>query len=119
MCVPPTPDRCATPRRRVVVRVRKDAASARRLFLSGACAGCSSTFPGDGDADSGIDRILRALFAAEHRIGLFVADEDLLLGIELQPPAQDHRRSESTRLNSSHVKISYAAFCLNKKTMGT
>src|SRR5690606_39380919 len=24
-------------------------------------------------------------------------------------------RSESTRLNSSHVKISYAAFCLKKK----
>src|SRR5690606_40983405 len=25
-------------------------------------------------------------------------------------------RSESTRLNSSHVKISYAVFCLKKKT---
>src|SRR5690606_14419027 len=25
------------------------------------------------------------------------------------------RRSEETRLNSSHVKISYAVFCLNKK----
>src|SRR5690606_41300687 len=25
------------------------------------------------------------------------------------------RRSESTRLNSSHVKISYAVFCLKKK----
>src|SRR5690606_41852686 len=26
-----------------------------------------------------------------------------------------HRRSEGTRLNSSHVKISYAVFCLKKK----
>src|SRR5438067_13628030 len=26
------------------------------------------------------------------------------------------RRSESTRLNSSHVSISYAVFCLKKKT---
>src|SRR5690606_41683654 len=29
-----------------------------------------------------------------------------------QPPAQDRK---STRLNSSHVKISYAVFCLKKK----
>src|SRR5207253_6558089 len=32
--------------------------------------------------------------------------------------AQDHRASDrkSTRLNSSHVAISYAVFCLKKKT---
>src|SRR6266511_5985462 len=29
------------------------------------------------------------------------------------------RRSESTRLNSSHVKISYAVFCLKKKKLGS
>src|SRR5690606_40028013 len=29
-----------------------------------------------------------------------------------EPPAQDRK---STRLNSSHVKISYAVFCLKKK----
>src|SRR5690606_40774090 len=28
----------------------------------------------------------------------------------------DHRDRKSTRLNSSHVKISYAVFCLKKKT---
>src|SRR5690606_40312132 len=30
---------------------------------------------------------------------------------------QIHRDRKSTRLNSSHVKISYAVFCLNKKTI--
>src|SRR5436309_15305063 len=34
----------------------------------------------------------------------------------LPPGTPPHiRRSESTRLNSSHVKISYAVFCLKKK----
>src|SRR6266511_4753923 len=30
-------------------------------------------------------------------------------------PALEHRDRKSTRLNSSHVKISYAVFCLKKK----
>src|SRR5436305_10969128 len=35
-------------------------------------------------------------------------------------PAQPSRRDrKSTRLNSSHVRISYAVFCLKKKTAGT
>src|SRR5690606_41884470 len=33
--------------------------------------------------------------------------------INTQPRSQDRK---STRLNSSHVKISYAVFCLKKKT---
>src|SRR5690606_39379671 len=42
------------------------------------------------------------------------AEEDLGLGIE----GVDHQGVDrkSTRLNSSHVKISYAVFCLKKKT---
>src|SRR5690606_41344582 len=35
-----------------------------------------------------------------------------------RPPVQDHEVAgdrKSTRLNSSHVKISYAVFCLKKK----
>src|SRR5439155_20444361 len=31
------------------------------------------------------------------------------------PGAEDHRDRKSTRLNSSHVAISYAVFCLKKK----
>src|SRR5690606_40561054 len=36
--------------------------------------------------------------------------------LRLQRPAPDRR---STRLNSSHVKISYAVFCLKKKKTAT
>src|SRR5690606_42021946 len=32
-----------------------------------------------------------------------------------RPPDHRHRDRKSTRLNSSHVKISYAVFCLKKK----
>src|SRR5262245_62612884 len=39
-------------------------------------------------------------FAASHPFGVFVAPED----------------RKSTRLNSSHLGISYAVFCLKKKT---
>src|SRR5690606_41564619 len=34
-----------------------------------------------------------------------------------QQPGRDVRDRKSTRLNSSHVKISYAVFCLKKKWM--
>src|SRR5690606_41824050 len=33
-----------------------------------------------------------------------------------RPASGAHRDRKSTRLNSSHVKISYAVFCLKKKT---
>src|SRR5690606_41309008 len=53
----------------------------------------------------------------------YVPPADAAVGHELHPrlPVEAHRvRSadrdrKSTRLNSSHVKISYAAFCLKKK----
>src|SRR5690242_21456659 len=32
-----------------------------------------------------------------------------------RPPASGHRDRKSTRLNSSHMSISYAVFCLKKK----
>src|SRR5690625_6988566 len=38
---------------------------------------------------------------------------DLGHGLQFMPAAQDRK---STRLNSSHVAISYAVFCLKKKT---
>src|SRR5690606_41264157 len=49
-------------------------------------------------------------------IGLALPSTDLadLAGLEIEK--QGDRKS--TRLNSSHVKISYAVFCLKKKTVG-
>src|SRR5690606_41068831 len=41
-----------------------------------------------------------------------LAGPELLIRTQPQRLAQDRK---STRLNSSHVKISYAVFCLNKK----
>src|SRR5690606_40138033 len=38
-----------------------------------------------------------------------------LLPMQAASPAQRNRDRKSTRLNSSHVKISYAVFCLKKK----
>src|SRR3712207_8034296 len=36
--------------------------------------------------------------------------------VQCQPVGGRHRDRKSTRLNSSHANISYAVFCLNKKT---
>src|SRR5690606_39657112 len=36
-------------------------------------------------------------------------------GLPFEAPRCDRRDRKSTRLNSSHVKISYAVFCLKKK----
>src|SRR5690606_40543170 len=36
--------------------------------------------------------------------------------VPFEPGCADHQDRKSTRLNSSHVKISYAVFCLKKKT---
>src|SRR5690606_42062030 len=37
------------------------------------------------------------------------------VGLGIDPPPQGRLDRKSTRLNSSHVKISYAVFCLEKK----
>src|SRR5436309_15945693 len=42
-------------------------------------------------------------------------DQFALLLAEAGPEAASRRDRKSTRLNSSHVKISYAVFCLKKK----
>src|SRR5690606_23115548 len=45
-----------------------------------------------------------------------VRGKGLMFAVELNTPAQATRDRKSTRLNSSHVKISYAVFCLKKKS---
>src|SRR5437868_15527172 len=39
--------------------------------------------------------------------------------VELQETVEFHQDRKSTRLNSSHVSISYAVFCLKKKNITT
>src|SRR3712207_7762358 len=41
---------------------------------------------------------------------------EYLAVVEAGPRAGDHVDRKSTRLNSSHANISYAVFCLKKKT---
>src|SRR5690625_6415446 len=48
-------------------------------------------------------------------IGALVGKDPQLVGDELLAA---HRDRKSTRLNSSHVAISYAVFCLKKNTAG-
>src|SRR5687768_17722307 len=48
-------------------------------------------------------------------LGLTLADEDVHMGVERRLRALIGDR-KSTRLNSSHGYISYAVFCLKKKT---
>src|SRR5690606_40263120 len=52
-------------------------------------------------------------------LGLAVDEDDRELGEVLDRSGRDAVRVDrkSTRLNSSHVKISYAVFCLKKKTI--
>src|SRR5436305_11226015 len=42
-------------------------------------------------------------------------DEDQRLHAETEPEQRQRQDRKSTRLNSSHVRISYAVFCLKKK----
>src|SRR3712207_7948998 len=62
--------------------------------------------------------LARDRVAFEHPRFEHAAPRELLLAGDAQAPAPDARRDEdrkSTRLNSSHANISYAAFCLKKK----
>src|SRR5207302_11358399 len=64
----------------------------------------------------GLDRALRAVIARaeEHRRTICIGRSH---GIHAEPTTFGWKLADrkSTRLNSSHVKISYAVFCLKKK----
>src|SRR5690606_8597569 len=81
--------------------------------LAGPLRRVAAELGGDGD-----DGVAGAEDAAEH--GLDLAPDALLVLAGAVGAAGAGRRGEedrkSTRLNSSHVKISYAVFCLKKKT---
>src|SRR5436309_8775426 len=48
-------------------------------------------------------------------VDLVAQNEQLGRAAEAHQPGKQVRDRKSTRLNSSHVKISYAVFCLKKK----
>src|SRR5690606_39495322 len=56
---------------------------------------------------------LAQVLDADNADALFDGAIDQLLKLQAIPPPPSDRKS--TRLNSSHVKISYAVFCLKKK----
>src|SRR5690606_42004856 len=71
--------------------------------------GLDLTMPGQELSDLGVDDLLDMPGAGEGLADLRRIDVEL----DARPaPGQDRK---STRLNSSHVKISYAVFCLKKK----
>src|SRR5207249_12034668 len=68
---------------------------------------------GDRDADHPRAATARVDHAADL---LYPPTRRAHLGLRLRSPARGGRDRKSTRLNSSHVSISYAVFCLKKKT---
>src|SRR3712207_8425532 len=65
----------------------------------------------------------------QQRVGLVHPGQDVLgrllhdgrarVVVLVDPVAEAHQDRKSTRLNSSHANISYAVFCLKKKTNGS
>src|SRR5690625_6916335 len=53
---------------------------------------------------------------AQSEIMHYILEKDLLLDNEKGIVRRGRKDRKSTRLNSSHVAISYAVFCLKKKT---
>src|SRR5437660_6638838 len=66
-------------------------------------------------ASCGVERFLQAVIQEVGRVEIHVARK---LAAECADVSeiQRHLDRKSTRLNSSHVAISYAVFCLKKKT---
>src|SRR5690606_41224111 len=63
-----------------------------------------------------LGRCSRRRGRVEHGVGLAFEQLDLGLAIRIaRPRSSCSKDRKSTRLNSSHVKISYAVFCLKKK----
>src|SRR5690349_22357593 len=79
-----------------------------RDWSSDVCSSDLQARPGEDD----VEPVARCFSLIEHRIighRIGARDEDHHVGRDVV------QRSESTRLNSSHVEISYAVFCLKKK----
>src|SRR5690606_41277950 len=77
--------------------------------------------PGRGIDDGSVALSLGAVLLAPVGFGqvepVAVDDDAVPLNVARGRYGPIHQDRKSTRLNSSHVKISYAVFCLNKKTL--
>src|SRR5690606_39329086 len=74
----------------------------------------------DFDLDGEVDRFARIARGRVFLLQLFLQAELMAVAADGRVHEAEHamlvRDRKSTRLNSSHVKISYAVFCLKKKT---
>src|SRR5690349_23857412 len=68
-----------------------------------------------GLVEVGVRRVHRGTGGGQEAARLL--DHTTYFGVDLEQAAEVHRQRDrkSTRLNSSHVEISYAVFCLKKK----
>src|SRR5690554_6967811 len=64
-----------------------------------------------------LDNGLKVIVREDHRAPVVVSQLWYRVGSSYEPPGRtglSHADRKSTRLNSSHVRISYAVFCLKK-----
>src|SRR3712207_8610591 len=76
-----------------------------------------ASFREDLEADS-LD-LVELIMELEEQFGMEIPDEEaekITTVEEAVDYVQEHQDRKSTRLNSSHANISYAVFCLKKKT---
>src|SRR5690606_41989427 len=82
-------------------------------LLIGACSDSDDTVPQGENPLEGL-HLLESIQANGHTLEIYSKKEAFVTGYnELFLRIKEDRKS--TRLNSSHVKISYAVFCLKKK----
>src|SRR5690606_17906789 len=92
--------------------IRKRASKQLRLFCEKTGIGVISTFMAKGAVDMDADYCLYTIgLGTKDRISFAIDEADLVIALGFDM-VEDRK---STRLNSSHVKISYAVFCLKKK----
>src|SRR5690554_7653242 len=80
------------------------------LFRS--CGACGATAPDIYDYDD--EGLAEVILDGDNNRGITAIHDNLL--DDLQDASDGCPDRKSTRLNSSHVRISYAVFCLKKKS---
>src|SRR5256885_5896677 len=71
----------------------------------------------DGGLDEVAIRVVGATAEQDLDAGVSLRRVDVALDLVVRLPVKGYIDRKSTRLNSSHLVISYAVFCLKKKTL--